>query len=124
MAATATVSTPRTSSPPPSSSLDDRPRQSYASTTRTSYLSALAAPQTAMSTASHPSSTHSLGPNPRDSDLVNPIHALAFPGAKQSPAQEVHILKVTDDVVQLAHGPVSDPVLHKVGASLAHAIPA
>ncbi|KAH9846012.1 hypothetical protein C2E23DRAFT_745088, partial [Lenzites betulinus] len=124
MAAAATVSIPRTSSPSPSpASLDDRPRPSYVSSSHPSYLSALGSSPTAMSPIARPSSTHALGPSPRDSDAVNPIHALAFAGGKQSPAQEVHILKVTDDVVELGHGPVPEPVLHKVGASLAHAVP-
>ena len=56
--------------------------------------------------------------------MVNPVHALAFAAAgKQSPAQEVHIVKVTEDTVQLETGPVPDSVFHKVGASLAHAVP-
>ncbi|KAI0628112.1 hypothetical protein C8Q77DRAFT_1068655, partial [Trametes polyzona] len=126
MAAAATIPIPRTSSPsstPTPSSFDDRQRQSYASSSHASYLTALASPQSPMSPASRPSSTHTVGPNPRDSDVVNPIHSLAFSGGKQSPAQEVHILKVTDDVVELGQGPVPEPVLHKVGASLAHAVP-
>ena len=73
---------------------------------------------------SHTSSANSLSPPPRDGDIVNPVHALAFPGGKQSPAQEVHIVKVTDDTVQLEKGPMPESVLHKVGASLAaHAVP-
>ncbi|OJT04907.1 Phosphatidylinositol 4-phosphate 5-kinase its3 [Trametes pubescens] len=109
MAATATIPIARTSSP---NSFDDRQRQSYASTSHTSYLTApLGSPQSPI----HPSS--------RDSDSVNPIHSLAFAGGKQSPAQEVHILKVTDNVVEIGEGPVPEPFLHKVGASLAHAVP-
>lgn len=121
MAAAATIPVARTSSP---TSLDDRQRQSYASTSHTSFLTApLGSPQSPMmASSSRPSSTNTLGPNARDSDTVNPIHSLAFPGAKQ-PAQEVHILKVTDNVVELGQGPVPEPVLHKVGASLAHAVP-
>ena len=64
---------------------------------------------------------HVVSPSPRDSDL-NPIHALAFTG-KQTPSQEVHIVKVTDDSVKLERGPVPEPVLHKVGVALAQHVP-
>ncbi|KAI0353998.1 hypothetical protein OH77DRAFT_1384186, partial [Trametes cingulata] len=128
MAAAAAVPIARTSSPS-SFDRDDPARQSYVSTSPASYLTApLASPSPhspMASSSSRASSTHTVGPGPpsRDHDTVNPIHSLAFAGGKQSPAQEVHILKVTDDVVELGQGPVPEPVLHKVGASLAHAVP-
>ncbi|KAI9068417.1 hypothetical protein FKP32DRAFT_1555718, partial [Trametes sanguinea] len=101
-------------------------RQSYVSSSPTSYLTApLASPLSNTSApSSRPSSTHTVtGSSSRDAELVNPIHSLAFPARKQSPAQEVHILKVTDDVVKLEQGPMPEPLIHKVGASLAHAVP-
>ncbi|KAI0375996.1 hypothetical protein BV20DRAFT_931873, partial [Pilatotrama ljubarskyi] len=128
MAAAAAIPIARTSSPA-SFDGEDRARQSYASTSPASYLTAplpSPSPHSPMpSSSSRPSSTHTLAPAPasRDPDTVNPIHSLAFAGGKQSPAQEVHILKVSDDVVELGQGPVPEPVLHKVGASIAHAVP-
>ncbi|KAI8974762.1 hypothetical protein BD414DRAFT_497376 [Trametes punicea] len=129
MAAAAAVPIARTSPSSPAVAaveLDDQQqRQSYASTSATSYLTApLASPQLSMSaSSSRPSSTHTIGPSSRDVELVNPMHSLAFAPGKQSQAQEVHILKVTDDVVQLEQGAMPEPVLHKVGATLAHTTP-
>lgn len=115
MAATTTF-LPRSSSPSSPSPQDDT-RQSIASTSVTSFLTA---PQTAEH--SRPASTRStstIGPSPpRDLDMLNPLHALA---AKSQP-QELHILKVTDDVVHLQSGPVPESILHKVGNSIAHAV--
>lgn len=106
--AAAAIPIARTASP---SSFDDPQRPSHVSS------SAIRASPPLLG-SSHPSSVNSVSPPPREGDLVNPVHALAFP--KQSPAQEVHIVKVTDDSVQLERGPMPESVLHKVGASLAH----
>ena len=92
-------------------SFDDLQRPSYVSSSPSSRIRQ----QLSSSRASSVSSP------PRD-DLVNPVHALAF-ASGGSPAQEVHIVKVTDDTVQLERGPMADSLLHKVGASLAHAAP-
>ncbi|KAI9069654.1 SAICAR synthase-like protein [Trametes sanguinea] len=98
---------------------DQQVRQSHVSSSPTSYLFVQH-----LCLVSRPSSTHTVtGFSSRDAELVNPIHSLAFPARKQSPAQEVHILKVTDDVVKLEQGPMPEPLIHKVGASLAHAVP-
>ncbi|KAK7685374.1 hypothetical protein QCA50_011236 [Cerrena zonata] len=118
MAATASFlpPLPRSSSPSSLSPQDDT-RQSIASTSVTSFLTA---PQTAEH--SRPASTRStstVGPSSsRDHDMLNPLHAMAV---KHQP-QEVHILKVTDDVVHLQSGPVPESILHKVGNSIANAV--
>ncbi|KAI0709664.1 hypothetical protein C8T65DRAFT_538776, partial [Cerioporus squamosus] len=78
----------------------------------------LAAQQPVSSSHHASSSTHS-----RDGDVINPVHTLAFPGGKQSPAQEVHIVKVTDNTVKLETGPMPESMIHRVGASLVSAVP-
>ncbi|TCD61048.1 Phosphatidylinositol-4-phosphate 5-kinase [Steccherinum ochraceum] len=112
MAAAAPIVIPRSTSP---SSIDD-----YLQSATSSYLTA---PQSAASTSSRPPSTrsssaHTIGA----ADGLNPIHALALGAANKSQAQEVHIVKVTDDVVKLQTGPVPDSLLHKVGHSIANAV--
>ncbi|PIL31006.1 hypothetical protein GSI_05699 [Ganoderma sinense ZZ0214-1] len=70
--------------------------------------------------SSRSSSSHTAASPRKDHDL-NPLHALAFAASsssKQSPPQELHILKVTDSL-HLEAGPLPEAVLHKVGATLA-----
>ncbi|CAL1698694.1 unnamed protein product [Somion occarium] len=69
------------------------------------------------------SSAHTISPSSlRDSDVLNPIHALAIGAGTKNQPQEVHIVKVTDNVVHLQSGPVPESLLHKVGSSLVHAV--
>lgn len=112
--ATAAIPAVRTSPP---ASFDDPQRTHYVSSSPPTFL---ASPQPRSSPLL---STPTMSPPAREGDLINPVHALAFPAGKQSPAQEVHIVKVTNDTVQLERGPIQESVLHKVGASLAHGVP-
>ncbi|THG94944.1 hypothetical protein EW026_g6618 [Hermanssonia centrifuga] len=102
----------RSSSP---ETLEESHRSSIASTSGTSFLTA---PQSA---ASPSSSTHTL--TARDADGLNPIHALAFSSSHKTHSQEMHIVKVTDDLVQIRTGPVPEPLMHKVGSTIVHAVP-
>jgi 1-phosphatidylinositol-4-phosphate 5-kinase len=100
-------------------------------TTSFSAATYLTAPQPAHSTHSRSasSSTHTLSPRDSSPEAVNPLHALAFgthskdrsANSSHSLSQEVHIVKVKDDRVQIRTGPVPEPFLAKVGASLVRA---
>lgn len=105
--------------------LDEHLGQSLASTSA-SYLTA-PQPSSSPHSRSASSSTHTLG-GARDSEHINPLHAIAFPSGKRtlsthSLPQEVHIVKVTDDRVHIRSGPVPEPLLCKVGASIVRAVP-
>lgn len=99
---------PRASSP----TLDSR-RTSMLSSSASSFQTANSAPRsasTARSFSSSSSSVHTLSAqSPPTADLVNPIHTLAHQ------SQEVHIVKVTNDKVQLEVGPPSESLFNKVG---------
>ncbi|KAL4243635.1 PIPK domain-containing protein [Abortiporus biennis] len=125
MATTATtppIQIPRTTSP---ASFDDAPLPSAVSTSATSYLTAPQSahnsrPPSARLSQSPSSSMHTL--NPKDTEGINPLHTLALNAANKSQPQEVHIVKVTDDVVHLHTGPVPESIFHKVGNSIVHAV--
>lgn len=68
--------------------------------------------QTAPLTASS-----SMQPTPRDSNPVNPLHTLS---KRASQEQEIHILKVTDDTVRLANGPVQEAFFTRIMTSHTH----
>ena len=107
------------SSPP--ASFDDPRRPNYVSSSPNhSHLAS--SPHSKSSSRS--SSSHT-APSPYKDHDLNPLHALAFAASsssKQSPPQEVHILKVTDSL-HLEAGPLPEAVLHKVGATLAQHVP-
>ncbi|KII87646.1 hypothetical protein PLICRDRAFT_112234, partial [Plicaturopsis crispa FD-325 SS-3] len=123
------------SSPSPAS---DSRRQSAVSSAATSTISFQTArssnPPTAasqnslrLSSSSRSSSTHTLSgvasPPNRISEDINPFHHLTRPNSNGISAPEVHIVKVTNDTVHLAHGPVPDSLFRRVGKSIANAMP-
>jgi hypothetical protein len=105
---------------------------------RQSYISSIASYQTARDSlaprshyshslpgSSRASSINTLGPHPinRGSEPdINTIH-MAGHLANGVHAEEVHIVKVTDDGVHAQTGPISDGFFYQDGNSLARAIP-
>ncbi|KAI0918303.1 hypothetical protein AcW1_009781 [Taiwanofungus camphoratus] len=87
-------------------SADDLRRHSVVSTSAGSYLTASQTYPNSLS-SSRSSSTHTLGPAAsRESDNLASLHALALGHSPKASAQEVHIVKLTENGVSLQPGPV------------------
>ncbi|KAJ3506596.1 hypothetical protein NLJ89_g6783 [Agrocybe chaxingu] len=120
------VPQPRRSPSPSMPSRSESHRQSLLSTNsilssptasyRTAPLSAASDASFALSTASsHSSSGQTISPTVREPENLNPIYTL-------SSTQEIHIVKVTNDTVQIEPGPVPDSYLERVGKTVINTI--
>jgi hypothetical protein len=109
--------------PRPSSPTIESQRTSMISSSAASYQTAISAPRSPSTPQSFPSvspssSAHTLSVSSQPTtDFVNPIHVIAHQ------SQEVHLVKVTDNSVELDTESAHDSLLHKVGRTLTTTAP-
>lgn len=116
MASMTILARPATRTPSPQ--FDSR-RQSYISSSAASYQTARdSLPPGAHQSPSRTSSINTLGPHSESESDINPIHT-AGRLANGPHAEEVHIIKVTNDAVHVKTGPISNQFFNKIGNSLA-----